>query len=54
MLDHSSWINQVEVWFAEIQRDVIADECSRRWLIPHEKYEHTFASRVCAAQGQSG
>ncbi|MDR4485097.1 MAG: IS630 family transposase [Nitrospirales bacterium] len=33
---YSSWLNQVEWWFAKIEREVIARGCSRRYRISNE------------------
>jgi hypothetical protein len=29
---YSSWLNQVEIWFSKIQRDVIAGQANRRGI----------------------
>jgi transposase len=41
---YSSWLNQVELWFAKIERDVIAREYSPPSPISSENSCATFAN----------
>jgi hypothetical protein len=50
---HSSWLNQVEIWFAKIEREVIA--CGIFTLVPElarklRRYINAYSANACPTQ----